>query len=296
MDVRRLTICLTLAAACLLWLPVTSLGDLSHDISARSQTASQLRAAIAAESKRIETTAAGLSAARARLSALQGRVTASQAQLAAVQQRIVAARNRLTRLENRMHDASTALAANLVSSYKDDSPDMVTVIVNSHGFADMLEALEFMERARERDARVLSDTRATRIEVLAQTARLQKLLERNRALTAAVTRLRDQAAAVEGALLKRQAEQLQARATTAARLDRVRGQISSLKHRLARLSHPVVTAIDNNLPVDAGGYAQAPAGAPAAVKQVASARPCRHGVDPVPVRSARTTARRPSSV
>src|SRR2546430_7896349 len=62
----------------------------------------------------------------------------------------------------------------------------------------------------------------------------------------------------------RQAAQLQARANTAAKLSQVKGRISSIRGQIARLSTPVVTNPVQNLPIDAGGMAQAPADAPAA--------------------------------
>jgi len=255
----------------LLWLPGLSMGDLDHDLSVHRQTASQLQAAMAVETKRIAATSAGVRDAQQRLSDLQAQVGESQAELAAVQQRIVLARDRLTALENRLHDSATALADNLVAAYKDADPDMMTVILSSHGFEDMLERLEFLERIRSRDVEVLGDTKTARVRVLAQTERLHRLLGRQRTLTAALVRSRDQAAAVQGALLARQAEQLRRRANTAARLSQVRGRIASIRTQIARLANPVVTDVVHGLPVDAGGMAQAPANAPAAVKQVIAA-------------------------
>ena len=51
----------------------------------------------------------------------------------------------------------------------------------------------------------------------------------------------------------------------------MKGRISSIRGQIARLSTPVVTNPVQNLPIDAGGMAQAPADAPAAVKQVIAA-------------------------
>jgi cell wall-associated NlpC family hydrolase len=276
MDVSRsIKRSAALAALGLLVLPVASPGDLEHDLSARSASASRLKASIAAETRRIDATRAGLRAAQARLADLQGQVEARQAQLAAVQRDIVAARNRLTRLENRLHAAAKALAANLVANYKDEDPDVVTVVLESNGFNDMLEQLQFMERVQKHDARILGDAKSARVELLAQTVRLQRLLVRNRNLAIEVQRSRDEAAALQGALLTRQAEQLQRRATTTARLSRVRGQVASLRKQIARLAsarqQPAVAPHNADLPVDPGGMAQAPPGAPGAVKQVIAA-------------------------
>src|SRR3954462_13090745 len=111
------------AALALLCLPVSSLGDLEHDLSGQRATATDLRSAIAAETKRINATNAGVRAGQVRLAGLQSQGDTGEAQLAGVQHEIVAARNRLTRLENRLHDAARALTANLVAAYKDEDPD-----------------------------------------------------------------------------------------------------------------------------------------------------------------------------
>jgi cell wall-associated NlpC family hydrolase len=267
----RLVAAMLAAALGLLWLPVSSPGDLNRDLSERSQTASRLRAAIAAESRRIAATTEGVREARARLSQLQTDLTAREAQLAAVERDVVAARDRLTVLENRLHRAARALTSNLVADYKEPQPDVVTVVLESHGFADALERLNFMRRVQQKNARILGDAKTARTRVLAQAERLRLLQARSRALVVSVTNARNGAAALESALLMRQAAQLQARASKTAQLTRVRGQVSALRSRIARLSRPVTTRVAHDLPVDPGGMAQAPAGAPAAVKQVIAA-------------------------
>jgi cell wall-associated NlpC family hydrolase len=261
-------------ALALLWSPVVSLGDLHKELSSSQETAAQLRAAIAAETKRIAATSAGVRDAQVRLAALQSQVNARQAQLANVQHDVVAARNRLTRLENLQHAAAKLLAANLVADYKDPQPDVVTVVLESHGFSDMLERLSFMRRVQRRNQRILGDTKAARVKVLAEAQRLAGLQVRLRSLTAQVVRARNDAVAIESALLARQSEELRRRANSAARLASVRGQIAALHKRIARMSRPVTTptATPNvELPVDPGGLAQAPADAPSAVKQVIAA-------------------------
>jgi peptidoglycan hydrolase CwlO-like protein len=268
---RRLPACLVAGVLALLWLAVPSQGDLERDLSARRATASDLRAAIAAETRRINATGASVRQAEARLAAAQAELERRQAQLNAVRGQIIAARTRLEVLENRLHRAATALATNLVADYKNPQPDVVTVVLESNGFADALERLNFMRRVAQKNARILGDTKDSRRRVLAEAERLQKLLIQNRALAAQVEQSRNQAAAIQSALLARQAAQLQTRATSAARLERVKGQVASLKHRIARLAQAPPATPNAELPIEPGGMAQAPAGAPGAVKQVIAA-------------------------
>jgi cell wall-associated NlpC family hydrolase len=265
----------------LLLLPVASPGDLARDLSARRATVTSLQAQIAAETRRINATGESVRQAQARLAAAQAELERRQAELNAVRADIVSARQRLEVLENRLHRASTALEANLIADYKNPAPDVVTVVLESHGFADALERLNFMRRVQQKNARILGDTKDARVKVLAQTERLQTLLVKNRELADAVLNSRNAAAAIQSALLARQAAQLQKRATTSAQLGRVRGQISSIKSRIARIARQQAAATAPNsspgsssspqLPIDPGGMAQAPPGAPAAVRQVIAA-------------------------
>ena len=267
----------------LLLLPVASPGDLARDLSARRATASSLQAQIAAETRRINATGESVRQAQARLAAAQAELERRQAELNAVRADIVTARQRLEVLENRLQRASTALKANLIADYKDPAPDVVTVVLESNGFADALERLNFMRRVQEKNARILGDTKEARTHVLAQTERLQTLLVKNRELADAVLNSRNAAAAIQSALLARQAAQLQKRATTSAQLGQVRGQISSIKSRIARIARQQAAATapssspsagsapSAQLPIDPGGMAQAPPGAPAAVRQVIAA-------------------------
>jgi peptidoglycan hydrolase CwlO-like protein len=271
---RKFVLGALVAALALLWQPVSSLGDLHHDIATQQQTAAQLRAAIAAESHALAQTNAGLQEARARLATLQQQVVKRQTQLAAVRRQIVLARDRLTQLENRLHEAALTLAANLRAAYEDPQPDVVTIVLNSNGFADALERLNYMARVQQRNGQILADTKTAKAQVLVQTERLAKLLVRVRALTAQVVEARNGAAVIQGALIARQAAQLTRRANTAARLSRVRGRISSLEHQLAQISRQTTQAAGHpvgGLQLDPGGMAQAPANAPSAVKEVIAA-------------------------
>jgi cell wall-associated NlpC family hydrolase len=146
------------------------------------------------------------------------------------------------------------------------------VVLESHGFADMLERLQFMERIRKHDARIVGDTKTARVELLRETSRLQKLLVRNQALAAEVQKAHDRAAAVEGALLTRRADQLQRRSSRQVKLAQVRDQVERIRRAIARVARQrSVTHHNPDLPVDPGGMAQAPPGAPGAVKQVIAA-------------------------
>ncbi len=266
------------AASCLglLWAPIASHGDLQGSLSSNTAAAGRLQAAIAAETRRIQTTTAGLARAQARLSVLQAQASARQAELSRVQGDLVAARDRLTKLENKLHRAAVALASNLVARYEGDAPDVITVVLGAHGFADLLDRIDFLQAAGRHDAEVLRDSRTARTQVIGQAVTLERLQARDQSLATEVLRTRDATAAVQGALLARQEAQLSGRAGQRAALARVRGQISALNTRIARAQAVVAPAANGSsgngsIATDPGGLAQAPADAPAAVAQVIAA-------------------------
>ena len=101
------------------------------------------------------------------------------------------------------------LAENLVSAYKGGQPSFVTVVMNSNGFADLIERLEFVKRVANRNARILDFTRDTRADVQKQSHQLDAACAtatacwpRRRSPT------RNEAYVVKTALLRREESQL----------------------------------------------------------------------------------------
>jgi cell wall-associated NlpC family hydrolase len=254
--------------------PVSS-GDLQSQIDAGRSSASSLRSAIAAETARIQQTAGGLADAERRLSAVQGELAARESQLRAVQNSLIAARDHLVQLENRLQRATRALSANLVSAYESSRPDVVSVILESHGFTDLLEKMSFLRRIGHQDAAVVGSTRTARQAVFRQARALAALEKRDRALTDQILAQRNQVAALRAALLNRQIAQESARSANASKLHQLNSRLHSLEARAAaearRAAASANAAVPGGIAVNTGGMAQPPGGAPAAIGQVMAA-------------------------
>ncbi len=257
-------------------------GDLQSRIQSRQSAAAQLQSAVDAESARIEATENGLAHAQERLASLNAVVAKRRDELEQTQAELVKARDRLTVLENRFHRASTALADNLRAGYMNGQVDLVTIVLDSNGFSDMMDRVEFLKRVAAHNARILDDTKQTRTEVMRIARRLVDLQDRNRALAASAEKARDQAAAVQTAILDKRAALLAGRADKQAELDAVQGQLADLKadrerqlRAAARAAQATVTASgatpNASIGLSPGGTAQAPAGAPEAVRLVIAA-------------------------
>ena len=261
----------------------TSSGDLSSQIDANKSAAAALRSEIARDSARIRTTTGGLNEARARLAGLQHDLDAREQQLRSVQTALVAARDRLVYLENRMHQATQALSANLVAEYEGSRPDIVSVILDSHGFSDLLEQVSFMQRVGRQDAQIVSDTRTARADVSREANRLVTLEQRDRVLTSQILAQRNHVAALQAALQTQQLSALGARSRASSKLSDVNGRLHTLETKLAAEAAAAARAAATQssgttgstrvggLALNTGGMVQPPPGAPAAVAQVIAA-------------------------
>jgi cell wall-associated NlpC family hydrolase len=212
---------------------------------------------------------------------VQSNLSAHEAQLSQAQTALLAAREHLLALENRLQQSAQALSANLVANYEGSRPDMVTVILESHGFKDLLEQVSFLQRVGTQDAQIVRNTRTARAAVSRQATGLAVLEARDRKLTDQVLAQRNQVAALQAALLNRQIAQLGSRANTTAQLGSLNSQLKSLEARAAREAAAAAAAANAQAPaggpapggitVNTGGMVQPPPGAPAAIGQVMAA-------------------------
>ena len=255
-------------------LTASSAGDLQSQISSSKSAASGLGAQIARDTAQIHSTGHGLAVANRRLSSLQSELTAREARLRSVQSSLLKARNRLVDLENWLERSTRALAANLVAAYENGQPNLMSVILEAHGFTNLLEQVSFLHRIGTRDAQVVASTRAARRAVARQAALLGRLEQRDRVLTNQVLGQRNQVGALQAALLHEEISELGVRSRDTSKLHALNAHLHSLEAQAAaEAARAAATgnAAVGGIAVDTGGMVQAPPGAPAAVAQVIAA-------------------------
>lgn len=212
------------------------------DVAADRAAAQSLRAKVAAESARIAKTNAGLAQAQSRLDALDAQVSRRNAQLTETQDNLVRTRIRLSKLERKAKRATKVLEKNLVTAYETGKPDIVSVIVTSKGFNDLLEKVDFYERVSRHNGTILDETRDTKAAV----GRQQKQLETDRKtyarLASEAAEHRDQADVVRNAILRRREQQLRTQSGTQSELNRVRGRIQRVERAQAAAARAARTA------------------------------------------------------
>jgi peptidoglycan DL-endopeptidase CwlO len=188
---------------------------------------------------------------------IQADLDAKLAELARIQERLRQERIRLARLRARLAEARIVLSKRLVEIYKADRPDVVTVILESDGFAELLERAEFMQRVSAQDTRIITRVKRAKADATATTKRLDGLEARQAAVTRQVTARRDQVAAIKGRLVDNRttiegarAQKRNALASTRSSRHALEGDLRVLEREQARISARLAAA--------AGGPAAGP--------------------------------------
>jgi peptidoglycan hydrolase CwlO-like protein len=265
---RFIVVLLVAAASAVVVIVLATPGPAGADISKRidnsASRAEKLRAAVAAESAQIRNSAPALAAAHRRLATIQANTSKQQAELKRIESALVRTRNRLTILVDRQRRATGALRDNLVSAYRAPDPDIVGVILTAKGFSDLLEKADFLKRIAKQNARIMDTARTSKVAVTKQTNKLAKMQTRQRKIAVQLEAQRDKALTIQTALLQRQRDRVSTRAVARSELQTIQRELAKLRAKLARSAR-------NGIRTNAGGQAQAPAGAPQAVQLVIAA-------------------------
>jgi len=218
--------------------PALAQGSLASEQSA----AAALKSRVAAQQRLIDGTRSGLQDAERRLATLEARAAKRQQQLDRTQTELVASRVHLTKLQNKAAGDQKLLAENLLASYKGEQPTFATVVLDAHGFSDLIERVDFLKRVADRNASILRDTRVAKVRVQKQTTSLTKLRGTYSTLAKAAIDDRDQAAAIKTALLEREAAQLRKRDAASAQLQTVQSKIKRIEAAQAAAARAAAAA------------------------------------------------------
>ena len=210
-------------------------GTLRHHIDSQKGRERQLASAAARLGRLEQATSHAVDVMAGRLTEAQGDLAAWQARLARTQQELRVTRERLVRLRARLAESRRALATMLRQRYTADTPDVVTVVLDAKGFADVLERIEFLRRVQHSDTMIVDAVRRGRNDARHDERILAALEPRQREQTAAVRSQRDALARMTAALQSRRAALAQARAARLAALSNTRASRRRAQRELSRL-------------------------------------------------------------
>jgi murein DD-endopeptidase MepM/ murein hydrolase activator NlpD len=206
---RSFWVPITLALAAFLLLPMPGLSEsLSGRIQKqRTKIASKLHhegvltSTISTFNNRIRGLQGQIRSLQDRQNRIQNNLDRKRAELAQIQNELQVARDRLARLKARLGLAMSQLAARLVDEYKTDEPDMVTVILESHGFDDLLTKADFMQRISRQDQQVVGAVKVLKAQAAKQAKELAVLEQKAQDAANAILDQRNAIAASKGKLL-----------------------------------------------------------------------------------------------
>src|ERR671933_1214855 len=166
---------------------------------------------------------------------VQAQLDADRIKLATLREELRAERRRVVRLKARLREARRVLSARLVELYQTPEPDLVTVVMRAHGFADLLEQSTYVRFVGHQDQRIIDLVRAARADASAAVVRLAHDESRQRQVTAAIQARRNALVAISASLQQRRAAVARARAARVALLAATRAQRKRLEKRIAAL-------------------------------------------------------------
>jgi peptidoglycan hydrolase CwlO-like protein len=234
----RCTAATLLIAGALAALPATaspSVGDLQSKISSDQGREGALQSSIQSDSGKIGGFQGSIDDLQKRQDQLQSVLDVERNLLLQTQDQLRKARARLVVLRGKLAADKIALAQQLVAQYKSPQADIVTVVIQARGFADLLERVDQLKRVARANAAIAVAVDSERRSVATQVAQLAQLEARRQRVATAMLVQRDEVARLRLAVVAKQMVFVRARNRKAAQLGALRQERRTLEHRLATI-------------------------------------------------------------
>ncbi|HTN24611.1 MAG TPA: peptidoglycan DD-metalloendopeptidase family protein [Solirubrobacteraceae bacterium] len=201
-------------------------------IGRKKGTERVLTTQIAGYTRRINRLQGKITTLGTRQERIQADLDAKRAELESLRTQLRAERARLVRLRKRFAETRGMLRTRLVEIYKAGKPDLITVVLNSDGFADLIERGEFIKRISDQDRRIVTIVRNAKADSTRSEKRLNRLEARQQTVTEIVQRRRDEIAAVKMELIGTRVGYARTKSGKAAALGKVRNDRQSLENHV----------------------------------------------------------------
>jgi len=162
-----------------------SLGQLKSQLGAEQAHQNSLASSISSLSHLISSLTAQIALVESREAAVRADLARDRAQLAAVQRALARERHLLALLRARLARARMLLARQLVTNYEHARPDLVSVVLDSNGFKDLLDRITFLRDAQQQQTTIITITREAKARADAAATHLAALQATDRQITIA---------------------------------------------------------------------------------------------------------------
>ena len=158
--------------------------------------------------------------------------------LSSLRSQLRAARTQLASLQVQLARDRQVLVAQVVASYESPPPDIATVVLQAHGFADLIERVDDLQAISRENATATTHVAEEQKLVTAQTKRLVALEASHARETSAVLVQRDEVDQLHLALVDRQLQYIRARDRKSAELGDAASRTSSRSNTSCPSSRP----------------------------------------------------------
>jgi murein DD-endopeptidase MepM/ murein hydrolase activator NlpD len=203
--------------------------DLQEQLKKTEEKLSQVESREGVLTTRISHESEQLSRLQGEVADLRNREAAAAAELAAKQAELAEAQSRLESLRARLHSAIRILEDRLVALYKSSDPDVLTVLLSSHGFDDLLERTEYFQRMDDQDNEIVARVRDLRNE-------MEGIVDTIKAARNAIAEHKAELERTRAKLERRSGELAAVRKQHKATLAEVRDQKETLEGDLSKIS------------------------------------------------------------
>ena len=212
-----------------------------------------------------------------RINKLQGKQDAAQADLQRkaarrqqLENQLTAEKARSVRLKKRLAFARKTLAERIVTVYKEGEPDVITVVLESDGFAEMVERTKYLKRIADQDQFTINRVTDLKAESKQSAVKLAKLEERQAQLVAEVAGERDRIAGQKNRVIA-SAGQLKSQLKRQRKLLRAATVSIGAQPSPNTVDFTPTRAPAGRVTLNGDGTASAPANAPASIKAAVAA-------------------------
>lgn len=210
--------------------------DRTRDAVQRRNTRERvLTTDIAGFTQRINTLQGQITTLASRSARLQRALDDAVSQLQHVRARLLTQRSRLARLRVRLMQTRDQLAARLVEIYKAGRPDLISLVLESSDFSDLLERAELLRRISDQDVAITDAVGLARDQTRTATVRLATLESSAQRAAASIKTRRDRVADLQSTLAERRLGLSDARLGKQRLLSSVRSDRRELQSQLAAL-------------------------------------------------------------
>jgi peptidoglycan DL-endopeptidase CwlO len=218
-----------------------------------------LTTTIAGYSSRINSLEQQVASLRTQEAAVQAQLAAKQAELRRAEQALAKGRRELRALRRHLRRAMVTLRQRLVAIYEAGTPDPLTVVLEAHGYNDLISRSEYLQSIQSQDEAVIGRVTELRNEARRTVRRLRAARERIAAARDAIAAQEQQLASAAAAVESRQSALIGARAQRQDALTQIRSSEQELDKQVTAIQGQIQAQLQasQSQPLPAG-----PVGAP----------------------------------